>query len=153
MGAGAFAAARVEPVSDRTRCLSPSFLALIGRALCRRGELVCDVDVIDGRIELTPAGWHYVYGGPRPSDWVYHLEAQGPTNTTHRYRPRDGVAHFMYAVDPAFCWRGQGPLQVAVEAGRLSGNLEKSLSPPLATARARSTPGRTEPPPAAAPPD
>ena len=47
---------------------------------------------------------------------------------THNHVPAAGVLHFKYAVDPARPWRGNGPIQVAALAGRLSAETVRALA-------------------------
>ncbi len=123
------ALATVEPMSRRTAALRPSLLALIGRALCRHGEVVFDLRVAGGRVELLPASSAYVVqGGPRPSTWLYTVTLDGAGRTETHWRPRAAVAHLQYAVDPARPWRGRPPWAAAGLSGMLLAGVERQLA-------------------------
>ena len=78
---------------------------------------------------LHPASSHDVDGGYMPADWRYRLSMAGPSRITTRRRVEAaGVVHCMYARDPERPWRGYGPLQVALLAGRLSANTVNALA-------------------------
>lgn len=125
----AFAVARVTARPAIQDALTPSFLELLGRALIRRGELVAAIDVDMGGLMLTPAASHDVAGGYRPDMWRYQLNIAGPSRQTTRKRVEAaGVIHCTYSRDPERPWRGNGPLQVAQLAGKLSAETVRSLS-------------------------
>ena len=115
----AFAAAKVDAPASVLPALPPALLALIGRSLIRRGELLLHISVADGRLQLLPASSHDVSGTPEA--WDYRLNLAGPSEqvTLEGLRSEE-LLHFRYAVDPETPWRGVGPLQVATLAGRLS---------------------------------
>jgi len=124
----AFAVARVQSRPAIVEALTPSFMELLGRALIRRGELVAAIDVDMGGLMLTPAAHHDVAGGYRPQTWRYQLNIAGPSRQTTRKRiDSAGVIHCMYSRDPERPWRGNGPLQVAQLAGKLSAETVKAL--------------------------
>ena len=76
-----------------------------------------------------PAQTHDVTGGPDPSTWEYRLTLGGPSRTeTHEFVPATSVLHFRYAVDASTPWRGNGPVQVAALAGRLSAETVRALA-------------------------
>ena len=125
----AFAAAQVDAPDAMRDALSPACMALIGRSLIRRGEVVFAIRVIDGKVKLWPASSHDVYGGADPDQWVYRVTASGPGELhTFNDLPASGVVHIAYAVDPETPWRGVGPLQVARMAGRLSAETAAALA-------------------------
>ena len=122
-----FAGARIEGAPDIIGdALTPSLMAMIGRALIRYGEIVLVPDVSDaGQLVLLPASSHTVTG---TSDaWEYQATLSGPSTTTTIKLPADGVVHCRYACDPARPWRGIGPLGVASLAGKLSAETAKML--------------------------
>ena len=124
----AFAVARVQSRPAIVEALTPSFMELLGRALIRRGELVSAVDVDMGGLHLIPAAHHDIRGGYRPETWRYQLSIAGPSRQTTRKRVESqGVIHCMYSRDPERPWRGNGPLQVAQLAGKLSAETVKAL--------------------------
>jgi len=124
----AFMMAEVQPAGPRTASLTPALLGELARDLCRRGEAVYALDVRGGRLALTRAWSWDVAGGPDPATWVYRAHVAGPTTTVTRRLDARGVCHVQYASDAARPWLGLGPLQVAVQAGRLAGHVEKALA-------------------------
>ena len=124
----AFAAAEVNARPAIRDALTPAFMELLGRALIRRGELVAAIDVDEMGLTLCPASSHDVAGGFMPDGWRYRLNMAGPSRTTTRRRVRAaGVVHVMYSRDPERPWRGNGPLQVAQLAGKLSAETVRAL--------------------------
>ena len=124
-----FAASEVSGPDSLTRALTPGVLEMIGRALIRTGELVLLIDTQAGRLRLVPAETHDVEGGPFPEEWEYTLTLGGPSKTvTHEFVPAASVLHFRYAADPARPWRGNGPVEVAALAGRLSAETVRALA-------------------------
>ena len=59
----AFASATVDPSTPATMALTPSVLAAIGRGLAVRGEVVFELDVQGGAVELMQAASWKVMGG------------------------------------------------------------------------------------------
>ena len=47
---------------------------------------------------------------------------------TYDFVPAQSVLHFKYAADPSTPWRGNGPIQVAALAGRLSAETSRALA-------------------------
>ena len=122
-----FAACEVSGSKVYTAALTPAFMAMVGRALIVRGELVAVVDVVGGRVRVHPAQDYDITGGY--SDWVYRLTLPGPSTTTTRENvPASKVLHFRYGADPETPWKGIGPLQAAFQAGRLSANVVQLLA-------------------------
>lgn len=130
----AFAAAEITNAGPATGALSPAFMALVGRSLLRRGELVAKIEIRRARIILLPAAQHDIDGGPRPDSWVYRVNLAGPdrTETTQRV-PAAGVLHVTYGTDPERPWRGLGPLGFAQLAGRLSAGTVTALGDEMKT--------------------
>ena len=108
--------------------VTPGVLELVGRSLIRRGEIVFLIDTSSGSLRLVPAQTHDVEGGPDPQTWEYRLTLGGPSRTDTHEVPAASVLHFRYACDPAPPWRGNGPVQVAALAGRLSAETARALS-------------------------
>ena len=124
-----FAASEVSGPDSLTRALTPSLMEMIGRSLIRRGELVLLIDTQAGMLRLIPAETHDVEGGPYPETWEYRLTLGGPSRTvTHDFVPSTSVLHFRYAPDPSPPWRGNGPIEVANLAGRLSAETVRALA-------------------------
>ena len=127
--ASAFAVATVSCEDKRvTAALTPSFLAMVARALIRRGEYVAVLDAMPGRgLDIYPAATWDVRGGPSEADWWYRCDLAGPSGAVSRTLPSAAVIHVRYAVDPARAWRGISPLEWARATGTLAGNLEHRL--------------------------
>ena len=118
----AFASAEVQTDSRAVAmALTPECLAMAGRALWRRGEIVFYIDVTGGVITLLPCQSHDVDGYPNPATWTYRCTVSGPERTyTYDHVPASGVVHLTYAKEPENPWRGVGPLQAARLTGRLA---------------------------------
>ena len=102
---------------------------MIGRSLIRRGELVFYIHVSQGVVSLLPCESHDIDGGPDPSTWTYRCSVGGPERTLTFYPvPAAGIVHLTYARDPERAWRGYGPLQAALLAGRLSASTASALA-------------------------
>ena len=124
-----FAGCEVTGPDSIIRALSPSLMEMIGRSLIRRGELVLLIDTSSGSLRLIPAETHDVEGGPYPEEWEYRLTLGGPSRTvTHDFVSAASVLHFRYAPDPSRPWRGNGPVEVAALAGRLSAETVRALA-------------------------
>ena len=124
-----FAAAEVSGPDPIIQALTPGIMEMIGRALIRTGELVLLIDTSSGALRLIPAETHDVTGGPMPDSWEYTVTLGGPSRTiTHDFVPATSVLHFKYGCDPARPWRGNGPIEVAALAGRLSAETVTALA-------------------------
>lgn len=124
----AFAGAEVQAPDAVAAGLTPECLALVGRQLVRRGELVFLIRVGREGLQLLPAQSHDVWGGPDPMGWQYRLTISGPDAIETHTVPATAVVHLRYAVEPETPWRGVGPLQVAATAGRLSAETAQALA-------------------------
>ena len=95
----AFASAVVEtPSMAVSRALTPSCLALIGRALIRRGEVVFYIDTSHGAIDLLPCQSWDVDGLPKPAARGYYRCTTSrartkPTPITMCQRREWSIAH------------------------------------------------------------
>ena len=124
-----FAASEVSGPDALARALTPGVLELVGRSLIRRGEVVFLIETTAGKLRLIPAETHDVEGSPFPEEWEYKLTLGGPSRTvTYDYVPAASVLHFKYAVDASTPWRGNGPVQVAALAGKLSAETVRALA-------------------------
>ena len=121
------ASATVTPDDARTRGLTAAVLAAAGRDLCRAGESVHVLDVRGDRLRLLPVAAFDVTGDADPDSWRYECDLSGPTGTTMRTVPAEGVLHFRYASDPVRPWAGVSPLGWAAATGKLAGGLEHRL--------------------------
>ena len=123
-----FMGAEVKGRESLVMALTPSVMELIGRSLIRTGEVVYLIDTTTGALRLIPAETWDVDGGPWPETWTYRLTMGGPSRTyTMDFVPAASVLHFRYARDAARPWRGNGPIQVAALAGRLSAETANAL--------------------------
>ena len=121
--------ARVEPGGARTRALTAPLLAMIGRALCRSGEIVLDLRVEGGQVRMLPASSAYVVKGSGDRrTWIYTVTIDGPGSTETHWRRREAVAHIQYLVDPIRPWYGRAPWSSAALSSRLLAGLERQLS-------------------------
>ena len=123
----AFASAKVSPENNITASLTPSVLALIGRELCRRGELVFKIAVSGSKVSLLPAGSWDIEGGPEPMSWMYRVDIFGASVHRTEFSPAAGLLHFRYATDPGVPWVGLSPLTYARDTGKLAAALELRL--------------------------
>ena len=132
-----FAAATVEGPDQLTAPLTPGFMAMVGRALVRDGEMVAVIEVRNGRAVLLPGSYHDVWGSHDPASWLYRVTLNGPTSiATQEWLPHDGVVHFMHQRDPSYPWRGLAPLDSATLAGQLSASTVEALADEAGTTRA-----------------
>ena len=144
--ARAFASAKVTPVNPITRSLTPSILAMIGRELCRRGEVVFKIQVSGSRVQLLPAGSWDISGGPEKDSWTYRVDLFGASVHRTEFSPSAGLLHFRYATDPGVPWVGLSPLAYARDTGTMAASLEKRLGQELGGAVARVIPMPESPP-------
>ena len=123
------ALAQVRPAGRRTAALDAPTLAIIGRALCRQGEIVLDLRVEGGQVRMIPASSAYVVRGTGDRrTWIYTVTVDGPGSTETHWRPRAAVAHVQYAVDPGRPWLGRAPWSSARLSGALAAGIERQLS-------------------------
>ena len=102
---------------------------MVGRSLIRTGQIVFLIDTQAGNLRLIPAETHDVEGGPYPETWEYRLTLGGPSRTvTYDIVPAASVLHFRYAASAARPWSGNGPVQVAALAGKLSAETVRALA-------------------------
>ena len=128
--ARAFASAEVNAPAPIAAALDPFCLAMIGRSLIRRGEIVFRIEADPMRgLRLAPAQSWDVIGSDDPSAWRYRLVISGPDRTkTYNQVNQDSVIHLRFAADPQTPWRGMGPLQSATLAGKLSAETAAELA-------------------------
>ena len=123
-----FASAEIGGDASVTSALTPSVMSLVGRELIRRGELVFKIDTSNAGLKLLPAQSWDITGDPDPASWTYRLDLAGPSRTvTYDALPASGCLHFRYASSPSSPWAANGPIQVAVLAGRLSSETARAL--------------------------
>ena len=96
----AFASAVVSG-PEAARFLTREALAMIGRSLVLRGELV----MYPEGSALVPASTFDIRGGP--NDWAYRCDFAGPSSSVSRFLPAQSVLHFRINADPPRPWKGQ----------------------------------------------
>ncbi|MDE0002706.1 MAG: phage portal protein [Rhodospirillaceae bacterium] len=114
-----FASAAVEEGSAR-RLLSRKALALIGRTLILKGELLF---VAEDAV-LIPAASFDIRGDAKA--WSYRADFAGPSRQTSRFLPADSVLHFRVNASVAEPWRGRPAHSLASETAATAANAEKS---------------------------
>ena len=125
----AFASCEVIGPESVVKALTPDLLSMVGRALIRRGEILFSVDVTDGRLRLWPVASHDISGDHDPATWKYRVNLAGPDcQTSIENVASDNIVHVMYARDPERPFRGYGPIQAAILAGRLSASTAAALA-------------------------
>ena len=114
---------------DVRRAVDGHLLAMVGRSLVRRGELVVTIDIsaLDGAVTLAPAGSFDVRGGWRPESWRYRCDLFGPSGNITRLVGADSVCHFRWNVDPVRPWHGQPATALASSTASTAGEAEHSL--------------------------
>ena len=123
----AMATARVEPENERTRSLTPSIMAVVGRSLIVPGECVLELEVDEGVLRLRPASSWAITGGTARSSWLYQVSRNGPSGMEMITLPASAVAHIQLGFDPARPWVGMGPLANANTSTALGAMIEQRL--------------------------
>ena len=137
----AFAAAEILPVGTMaTRALTAPLLALIGRGLILRGEVLLHIDATPGRVTLRPVSSWDISGTDDPASWRYRIDMAGPSRTRTISRPAEAVIHCRINVDPSRPWRGQSPIRTASLSAKLAAAAEKALAIESAISPARIAP-------------
>ena len=88
-----------------------------------------------GRVRLVQAPWFDVYGGADPEQWTYRVSAYGPSNTETSHVGAGSVLHFRPPGD--YAWRGQSPIEDALDSVRLAVGVERSAGDETALPVAR----------------
>ena len=122
------ASATVEPRGGRLAGLTPGMMALVGRTLAVRGNLVCRITVEGAAVRLWPAADFDVTGDADPDSWVYRLNLPGPSATHTVLVPAAGVVHFRTGAGASTPWRGVAPLARAQSTAALAGAVEYALT-------------------------
>ena len=117
----AFASAVVSG-SEAARLLTREALAMIGRSLVLRGELVM---LAEGS-GLTPASTFDIRGGP--GDWAYRCDFAGPSRSVSRFLPAQSVLHFRINADPSRPWKGQAAHTLATATAATAANAEATAA-------------------------
>ena len=123
----AFSTLAIRPSSMALAGVTPGFLALVGRTLAARGELVAAIQIgVNGSI-LLPTTSHDVTGGANPATWFYRADFTGPSTAYTRGLRAGEVLHFRLGADVKAPWRGRSPLSRAIETGALSVAIEEAI--------------------------
>ena len=133
----AFAMAEIDAPPWAKEALSPSCLLLIGRSLIKAGEVLFKIDMTPNAVlRLYPVADHNVFGSHDPQQWTYRVSLQGPSLISSAEQiTSQSVLHFMYSTTASVPWRGQGPVQNAAAAGRLSIETATALADELSGPR------------------
>ena len=130
-GAG-LSSATVKPENNLAlRSVSPAVLDAVGRSLCRDGESLHAISVVNGQVSLTPCGSWTVLGSEDPSTWTYRINLAGPSTSRTISLPADSVLHIKYSPHPSRPWTGRSPLQMGSDTGLAAARLEKATSEEL----------------------
>ena len=126
----AFASAEIEGPSWVQRAINPSVLGQIGRDLIRKGDSLHVITLSGGdTIRLTPASsWVPLGGGDDPATWRWEATTGGPSGTTTRNVPDEGVIYSAWGHEPGRAYRGVGPLSFASTTAKLSVETERSMA-------------------------
>ncbi len=125
----AFASAQVPGPNHVLDAVTPSFLGQVGRDLIRSGDSMHVIDVsMGGRVELLPcSSWHFE-GDAHPNTWTVRATVYGPSTSTTRHLPYDGVVFVRWGSTPGQPYIGTGPLSWAHTTARLQSETERSLA-------------------------
>ena len=126
----AFAGATVEASEPWARdAVTPVVLAQVGRDLIRSGDSMHVIDVDrDGRVTLLPcSSWHFE-GDAHPRTWTVRATFYGPSTSTTKHLPADGVVFVRWGSTPGQPYVGIGPLSWAHTTARLQSETERSLA-------------------------
>ena len=132
--------ARVEPRNNRTAWLDGFTLGHIGRYLLRHGQVVFELRIVGGQVEMVPAQSWNVAGGPDPQSWEWELTFAGPSYREVRRLPAERVLNLVYAVDASAPWVGISPLNAAGITSAMMANIETAFAQESATARGYAIP-------------
>ena len=125
--ATALAGARIEPENDRTRAITPRFLALVGRNWVRRGEDIHVIDTTRGTIDLLPAASWDVSGSAHPATWYYRCDLFAPSSVETPIIAGASVVHSTWATNAEEPWRGVAPWRNANLSASLLATIERRL--------------------------
>lgn len=125
----AFASAEVVGASWVQDAVSPAFLAQVGRDLIRSGDSLHVIDVSGmGEVSLLPcSSWHFE-GDAHPESWSVRATFYGPSTSTTRHLPYEGVVFVRWGVKPGQPYVGVGPTSWAHTTARLQSETERSLA-------------------------
>jgi len=123
--ARSLAAARVDAPAHVLEAVTPSMLATTARSMLRAGESFWRIDLTQGRLRLSPAGFAYPYGKTAdPFSWTYQFTEYGPSGSVTGWYPSEQVIHCRYAIDPIRPWAGVPPWQWSGVSASAQGAIE-----------------------------
>lgn len=110
-------------------CVSPGFLAQVGRDLIRRGDSMHAIRMsMSGMVRLIPcSSWHWE-GTHDPETWTVRATAYGPSTSTTWNLPASGVVFVRWGSNPGQPYIGTGPTNWAHTTSRLNAASERSLA-------------------------
>ena len=125
----AFASAKVVGPSWVRDAVTPGFMAQVGRDLVRSGDSMHVITVARaGNVRLLPcSSWHFE-GDADPSSWTVRATVYGPSTSTTRHLPFEGVVFAKWGSTPGQPYVGVGPLSWAHTTARLQSETERSLA-------------------------
>ena len=125
----AFASAEVIGPGWVRDAVTGVFLAQCGRDLVLRGESLHVLHVTSmGKVSLLPcSSWHWE-GDAHPDTWTCRASVYGPSTSTTKPIPRDGIVWIPWGATPGQPYTGVGPLSWAHTTARLQAEAERSLA-------------------------
>ena len=133
--ARALASAKVVTDSEYIRrVVTPAYMAFVGRQLIQSGEVLHYIDMEDGELSLLPAAsWHWTnrLSDARPSSWRCRVTWFGPSSSTTKLVPFDGLIFHKWGSSPSTPYVGSGPLSWAYDSARLASEGERTLADEL----------------------
>ena len=124
----AFSGATVEGPEWAVSAVTGDVLALMGRDLVRRGEVLHAIRMQGGMVRLIPcSSWHWE-GGHDPSTWTVRATAYGPSTSTTWKLPRSSVVFVRWGGDAGSPYLGKGPLSYASTTAKMGAMTERSLA-------------------------
>ena len=118
----AFASAVVSGPEAARFLTRARLMAMIGRSLVLRGELV----MLPEGSALVPASTFDIRGGP--NDWAYRCDFAGPSSSVSRFLPAQSVLHFRINADPSRPWKGQAAHSLATATAATAANAEAAAA-------------------------
>lgn len=119
----AFGSVKVMSLGGTWAPATPEVMMNIGRDLVIHGQAV--VVPYGGEI-IRASSWDVM--GKEPSAWTYRVEIPSPDGNRTLTRGVVEVAHPKWSSHPSRPWVGVGPLQHALSAAELMGNMESRMA-------------------------
>ena len=124
----AFASAEVTGPDFAQRAVTPAFLGQIGRDLVRKGSSLHVITLSGDQVRLIPASTFTPLGeSDDPAAWRWECTTGGPSGTTTRNMPDEGVIFAAWGHEPGRGYRGTGPLDFASTTAKLGAETERSM--------------------------